>query len=96
MISFEKIDHTHLEACGREADFETAIKHITDALDPIDEFRLMSAAAIVFGRNATLPIKAGDRPVIGSVIEAWPQLLPTERVEFVRNWLETVEDKFSK
>ena len=96
LLPFDDLDRTHLEACGNEDDFEAAIRHVTDVLDPVGRLQVMSAAAIVFGPNSTLKLKAGRKLVNRSVVETWPQLSPKERIEFVDKWLTVMKDKLSK
>ena len=95
-MPFDDLNRNHIVACGNEDDFEAAIKHITNVLDPVGRLQVMSAAAIVFGRNSTLKLKAECKLVNGSVVETWPQLSPEERIEFVDKWLTMTKDKLSK
>ncbi len=96
LLPFEKVEARHIKACAYEDDFDIAIGHILGVLDPVDAFRLKSAAIIVFGRNSPLFNNSDGMLVEGSVIETWPQLSADERINFVRKWLVTIEDKLSK
>ena len=70
--------------------------YIVDVLDPIGKFELMSAASIVFGQGSALFATTANRLGEGSVIEAWPRLLPDERKELVCKWLKVIEYKLSR
>lgn len=95
MLLFHQLDQTRLIACGNESDFERAMRQIVDVLDPGNKLEMMSAAWIVFGKQSTLYENDEDKPLEGSIIDAWAYLSSQERIDHVSHWLETIQTKLS-
>lgn len=96
LLPFDKLEQAHLEACGSEAEFERAIDHIIDVLDPDGKLMLLSAAHIVFEKTQSKPSQGRPHPNPLSVVAAWPQMSPGDRIACVSRWLETLQDKLPK
>ena len=49
----------------------------------------------MFGKQSTLYENDEDKPLEGSIIDAWAYLSSQERIDHVSHWLETIQTKLS-
>ena len=95
-LPFDKVDFSHIEACADENEFELALAHVVNVLDPNNEFRLMSAARMSLGKKIREDPNAQCRSVEKAVIDTWPHMSSGDRARCVRELLRLLEYRLSK